>query len=130
MAFLVSRGRGIVNAGLLDVQSVEVLKGPQALFFGKNSPGGVISVNSKNLGNEFETSVRAGYNFRDEQRYGGRMVSVPLSDPFSARVALRVDDSRGYIRNLRNRILIRRGRGSPSRRPTCGVAARTTCSGA
>jgi outer membrane receptor protein involved in Fe transport len=97
---LVSRGRGIVNAGLLDVESVEVLKGPQALFFGKNSPGGVISVNSKNPGTEFETSVRAGYNFRDEQQYGEAIVSIPLSEAFSARVALRVDDSRGYIRNL------------------------------
>src|SRR5262249_5861916 len=36
-----SRGR-ILNDALFDVQSIEVMKGPQALFFGKNSPGGVV----------------------------------------------------------------------------------------
>jgi outer membrane receptor protein involved in Fe transport len=51
---MVSRARGILGAGLLDISSVEVLKGPQALFFGKNSPGGVISLNSVTPGRERE----------------------------------------------------------------------------
>src|SRR5690606_34408344 len=38
-----SRGR-LITQGFFDVSQIEVLKGPQALFFGKNSPGGVISL--------------------------------------------------------------------------------------
>ena len=30
----------LLDTGFFDVQAVEVLKGPQALFFGKNSPAG------------------------------------------------------------------------------------------
>lgn len=37
-----SRGK-LAAVSLFDMQQVEVLKGPQALFFGKNSPAGVIS---------------------------------------------------------------------------------------
>lgn len=97
---LVSRGRGIINAGLLDVQNVEVLKGPQALFFGKNSPGGVISVNGVTPGRDFTGFLRAGYNELDHQRFVEGAATVPISDTLSARVAGRTDDSRGYIRNL------------------------------
>ena len=37
----------IFRYGLFDVEAIEVLKGPQALFFGKNSPGGIIAVRTK-----------------------------------------------------------------------------------
>lgn len=97
---LVSRGRGIINAGMLDVQNVEVLKGPQALFFGKNSPGGVISVNSVMPGRDLTGFARVGYNELDHQRFIEGAVTVPITDTLSARFAGRTDDSRGYIRNL------------------------------
>jgi iron complex outermembrane recepter protein len=38
-----SRGSVLIGA-LVDLNQAEVLKGPQALFFGKNSPGGVLSL--------------------------------------------------------------------------------------
>src|SRR5690606_39042927 len=41
-----ARGR-VLQSGLFDISNVQVLKGPQALYFGKNSPGGVIVVESK-----------------------------------------------------------------------------------
>jgi len=46
-----SRGR-TVTQGFFDLQQVEVLKGPQALFFGRNSPAGVISLISAGPGAE------------------------------------------------------------------------------
>lgn len=97
---LVSRGRGIINAGMLDVQSVEVLKGPQALFFGKNSPGGVISVNGVLPGNDLSGFARVGYNENDHQRFIEGAITLPVTEDVSIRVAGRTDDSRGYIRNL------------------------------
>jgi outer membrane receptor protein involved in Fe transport len=96
---MVSRARGVLGAGLLDVQGVEVLKGPQALFFGKNSPGGVISLSSTNPGPAREGYVKIGYDFLDQQRYVEAAATQPLTSDLSARVALRWDASRGYIHN-------------------------------
>ena len=39
----ISRGQ-VIGASIFDLQQVQVLQGPQALFFGKNSPAGVISL--------------------------------------------------------------------------------------
>src|SRR5690606_33358927 len=56
----VGRGR-FIKLGLLDLERVEVLKGPQALFFGKNSPAGVVSLTSVTPGTEIEGYIRGGY---------------------------------------------------------------------
>lgn len=94
----VSRGR-VVTAAMFDVEQVEVLKGPQALFFGKNSPAGVISLNSKGPGEEFGGYVRAGYEFEAREKYAEGALDVPVSDTFGVRVALRGSTMRGWVRN-------------------------------
>ncbi|QXQ07479.1 TonB-dependent receptor [Sphingosinicellaceae bacterium] len=93
-----SRGR-LIFLGLFDVQSVEALKGPQALFFGKNSPAGVLSLTTTSPGTEFGGYAKASYNFDDHSRYLEGAVSIPLSETFAVRVAGRVLDSRGYLLN-------------------------------
>lgn len=94
----ISRGR-ILNDGLFDIQSLTVLKGPQAVFFGKNSPGGVVSVRSANPGDAFEGFFRVGYettadNLQFETAAGG-----PINDQWGLRLALFSSQSEGYIRN-------------------------------
>lgn len=94
----ISRGR-IVEAAFFDQQSIQVLKGPQALYFGKNSPAGVIAIDSVSPGNETEGYVRAGYALKARQAYGEFAISHPLSEDLSARIALRMSDmDRGYIK--------------------------------
>lgn len=93
-----SRGKLSVLS-FFDVQQVEVLKGPQALFFGKNSPGGVISVRSVNPGDKLEGYVRAGYEFNAHERFIEGAVGGPLSDTLGVRVAFRGAKMRGWIRN-------------------------------
>jgi iron complex outermembrane receptor protein len=46
---------------MFDTKQIEVLKGPQALFFGKNSPAGVISIRSADPTDKFEVIARVGY---------------------------------------------------------------------
>jgi outer membrane receptor protein involved in Fe transport len=94
-----SRGR-IMSATLFDISNVQVLQGPQALFFGKNSPAGVISIRSRDPGNEFDGYVTAGYEFEAHERYVEGAVGGPLSDAFKARFAFRADKMRGWIRNV------------------------------
>ena len=85
--------------GLFDVETIEVLKGPQALFFGKNSPGGIVSVRSKNPTDEFFSEVRVGHEEAAKRTFGHVIVSGPLTDSWGARAGLRYEDSEGFFEN-------------------------------
>ena len=93
-----SRGR-ILTAGLFDVEQVDVLKGPQALFFGKNSPAGVISIRTAGPTDSLRASVTASYEFVGDEPVIEGAVSGPLSPDFGARLALRYRNLDGYFRN-------------------------------
>ncbi len=94
-----SRGR-ILNDALFDVASIEVMKGPQALFFGKNSPGGVVAVKSADPTREFSGFARVGYELTsDHTRSFEGAVSGPVTDSLGFRVAGFASKSDGYIEN-------------------------------
>lgn len=88
-----------VRLGQLDIQRVEVLKGPQALFYGKNSPGGIISLISQDPKDVAEAQVRAGYEFAADQRFVEGIVSGPLSDRLGARLIGYYSKEDGWFRN-------------------------------
>ncbi len=95
----VSRGY-VATAGFFDLAQVEVLKGPQALFFGKNSPAGVISLRSKGPGDEWQGYAKAGYEFRAKERFAEVAYGGPVNDVFGVRVALRWSEMDGWLHNL------------------------------
>ena len=86
--------------GFFDMQQVEVLKGPQALFFGKASPAGVISIRSADPGYDFEVSGRAGYEFEAREYKGELAVSVPLSETLRVRLAGSYAEGDGFFRKV------------------------------
>lgn len=89
----------IIAQGQYDIAQVEVLKGPQALFYGKNSPAGVISILTKNPGDEFEGFVRGTYEFEAKERIIEGGLSIPLSQTLGVRLAGRAAGMDGYIKN-------------------------------
>lgn len=95
-------GQGrVINEGFFDLQSVEILKGPQALFFGKNATAGVVSLTTADPSDEVEARLRAGYEFGSEQVYGEAVGSFPLTQDLGIRVALRGSKMYGgYYKNL------------------------------
>jgi len=93
-----SRGREL-SLPQYDVQRVEVLKGPQALFYGKNTTGGLISIVTNGPTATPEAGVKAGYGFKAKDRYVEGYVSGPLSDTLRARVAGRYSKSDGAFTN-------------------------------
>ncbi len=67
------------NAGLLDVDQVEILKGPQGTLFGRNTIGGAINIVTRTPGDEYKFEAEAttgSYNRRD---FNGT-VDIPISD--------------------------------------------------
>ena len=91
---------GIVLLGQFDLGQVEVLKGPQALFFGKNATGGIVSLKSAEPTRELDVMVRGGYETEARDWSGEAHLSGPLSDNVQARVAVRYSDMDGWIRNF------------------------------
>lgn len=89
-----------IRLGLIDLERVEVLKGPQALFYGKNSPGGIVSLISGNPSDSFEAQLRTGYEFGAQQRYVEGIVSGPISESVGGRLSAYYSKEDGYFRNL------------------------------
>jgi iron complex outermembrane receptor protein len=93
-----------VNSGAMlraiDLQSVEVLRGPQGTLFGRNSIGGVINVTRgrPNL-EEFGGAIRAGYGNHDDTQLDGYIES-PLGDQVAVKVGGALRHTDGWFDNL------------------------------
>ena len=86
--------------GEFDLASVEVLKGPQALFFGKNSPGGIISERTADPTNRLEAGAKVGYEFNAREVRGEGYISGPLADGIGGRLAFYGSTMKGWVKNL------------------------------
>lgn len=91
----------------LDVQNVQVLRGPQGTLFGKNTTAGALIVTSAKPTDEFEGNVTTTYKFdnsADKHHNGGYnvegYVSGALTDTLSARMSFRQLEDEGYYTNI------------------------------
>ncbi len=89
----------IIRLGQIDLQQLEVLKGPQALFFGKNSPGGVISIRSADPTAQFEGKVTGDYEFNGDEIALTGVLSGPLTDTLGFRLLGYYNRIKGYFDN-------------------------------
>lgn len=93
-----------VNSGAMlksiDVQNVEILRGPQGTLFGRNSIAGVINVTrEKPSTDEVKGSVRASYgNYNDESIDG--TVNLPVADTFAVRLGAAKNSHEGYFTDI------------------------------
>lgn len=94
----INRGR-IIRQAMFDLEAVEILKGPQALFFGKNSPAGVISINSAGPTDEWEFTAKGFYEFEAREVIGELTASGPINDQLGIRVAYSGSDAEGFLKN-------------------------------
>jgi iron complex outermembrane receptor protein len=90
----------VINEGTFDVKQIAILKGPQALYFGKNATAGVITFETNDPTEEFEGITKFGYEMKEQRSAFEGILSGPISDTFGARLAVRVTDaSDGLITN-------------------------------
>lgn len=86
-------------ADLIDVERIEVLRGPQGTLFGKNSTAGVISVVTARPSKEWTGRVLGTVAEFDEYRIAGT-ISGPISDTIGIRLTGFYNDVGGYIENV------------------------------
>ncbi|MBT8142867.1 MAG: TonB-dependent receptor, partial [Gammaproteobacteria bacterium] len=83
----------------LDVNRVEVLRGPQGTLYGRNTFAGAINIhNNEPNTDEVEGHIKFQYGDYSETRIEG-VVNLPVSDTFAVRVAALTDTHDGYIEN-------------------------------
>lgn len=88
------------TATFLDVDSVEVLKGPQSTYFGNNAIAGALNINSKKPGDAFNGWTRMLYGQFGQYAIEGA-VGGAISDTFTARVAATANGvDEGWIKNI------------------------------
>jgi outer membrane receptor protein involved in Fe transport len=93
-------GRGSqVLGSFLDVERVEVLRGPQPIFFGQNATGGALAISTRKPGKEWDGYV-VGEAGNDAIRTAEFGIGGPLSDTFGIRVAGKYDVTEGHLENL------------------------------
>ena len=93
-------GQGL--ASYLDLEQVEVLRGPQGTLFGRNTYGGVISLQSKKPSTkalDFGAAITLGnYNARKLEGF----FNVPLSEEFALRVTSSTEKRDPFVENIFN----------------------------
>ena len=91
---------GTNNPPMLDVERIEVFRGPQGTFFGRNAVGGAINMETKKPTNDWYLETGAEYSRFDSFELHG-IVNVPIvEDKLAIRAAVKHDESDGNIKNI------------------------------
>lgn len=94
----ISRGVGNV-LDVLNVERIEVLRGPQGTLFGRNTIGGAVSVVTKKPGRELAGSVEATTGSFDRVQLKGN-IDIPLAEGVYSSFAGFVHQRDGYVKGV------------------------------
>ena len=92
----------IVLFDTFDIESIEVLRGPQGTLFGRNVTGGAILINTKKPGDVLEISARTSFEGGGESLNSYYMASVggPVSDTVGVKITAYTNQDNGWFKNL------------------------------
>lgn len=89
-----------LNNPLLDVERVEVLRGPQGTLYGKNTLGGAINVITRQPGNDLQVRGLASYAGPDDSWLVSGSISAPIiADKLAVRIAASHREQQGFLNN-------------------------------
>jgi iron complex outermembrane receptor protein len=89
----------LFNQELFDIDTIQVLKGPQGALYGRNAIGGAIIINTKRPSDVFEGNVTLGSDSGPGVKVRGGM-SGPISNTLKYIASGSFFDTKGYIRNV------------------------------
>lgn len=93
-------GLDFINQDLFDLQSIQVLRGPQGATYGRGAIGGAILITTKPPADVFEARAQAGWTSAIEEYRVNGSVSGPLvDDKLAVRLAGSYADRRGFLKN-------------------------------
>ncbi|GGX70269.1 TonB-dependent receptor [Litorimonas cladophorae] len=96
----ISFGRSqLVRTPLVDLERVEVLRGPQPTLFGKNAIAGAVNVVSAKPTDEFEGKLSLSYEFNHEEPQALGVISGPIAENLNGRLTASYRELGGWINN-------------------------------
>jgi len=84
-----------------DLQSIEILRGPQGLLFGRNVTGGAVLLNTTNPSFEARGKAKVSYESGDNIS-AAAVYSGPLSDNLAFKLGVYYNNDGGWFTNLAN----------------------------
>ena len=93
----------IANPFLADMERVEVLRGPQGTYFGRNSLGGALNLTTRGPEAGFAGGLKLGaenYRYTGETYNLTGMFNLPLADTLTARGVVFYEENTGNVRNV------------------------------
>ncbi len=92
---------GIALNELVDVERVEILRGPQGTLFGKNTTAGAITIATKKPEFDFEAEVFAGAGSLGSKRGGFSITGPVIDDRLALRLSGSVNQRDGYVEDVK-----------------------------
>ncbi len=89
----------ILQSGFFDMEQVDVLKGPQSLYFGKSASAGVLTLRSAGPTKDFQIKAKVGYETEENGKFVETSVSGPISDTLGFRLAGRYSKIKELVIN-------------------------------
>lgn len=89
----------IFFADFIDIERVEVLRGPQGTLYGRNAAGGIVSVVTKKPDNDVEGKLSGEYGSYDKWRLSGNISGPLVEDRVFASLAVMHRERDGYSEN-------------------------------
>ncbi|WP_269713526.1 TonB-dependent receptor [Caulobacter sp. NIBR2454] len=77
----------IATLDFIDIQQVEVLRGPQGTLFGKNTTAGALNVTTLNASNTFEAAIEGSYGSYNFRQVKGTISGSIIKDVLAARIS-------------------------------------------
>ncbi len=87
-------------APFLDIERMEVLRGPQGALVGKNTNAGALSITTAKPSEEFGGYIRGDYGLEQDGPTIEGAVNIPLAEGLAIRIAGKYSDVDGYMKNV------------------------------
>ena len=94
---------GVANPFMPDMERVEVLRGPQGTYFGRNALGGALNLTTREPTDRTEGQLTLGaesYSSYGNAENITATFNVPISDTFKLRGTAFYEDGTGIVRNV------------------------------
>jgi len=82
---------------IFDIESIEILRGPQGLLFGRNVTGGAVNIRTKRPDDEFNASFKAGLTDGNEYTIAGTVEGELIENKLKGKFVFYRKDDGGYF---------------------------------
>lgn len=89
-----------------DLESVEVLRGPQGLLFGRNVTGGAVVLRNARPDGESGARFRVGATNDEQFNFAAAIEGALIEDKLAAKIVVYFDDDPGYFNNTNQDLVV------------------------